>query len=242
MNDEINSPGQLRQYEENQGWLPRQSKIPTMGVGDDNNGATLPAPEQVKPMTMGAYAQKVSFNKGDYFSHDNKLYYKNPEGKVSHVTGDAMGDVELNDEQTAQLEKERANLTEGHNTPTRKLTPQDPILHPVDTYNNIKERRAYYQRFYPNEEYSDQRHATMSYWLTKEIGPEWTDLLGIGNEIQGFLWHDLWDLDARKRDLRPWAFQQRDIDMNRRGINNALHDMDNPDKQVGPTHGLPESK
>jgi len=37
-------------------------------------------------MTMGRYAQKVSFNKGDYFSHDSKVYYKNPEGKVSLVT------------------------------------------------------------------------------------------------------------------------------------------------------------
>jgi len=109
MSDEINSPGQLRQYEENQGWLPRQSETPTIGAGDGYNGATLPAPEDVKPMTMGRYAQKVTFNKGDYFSHDNKVYYKNPEGKVSLVTGDAMGDVELTPEQTAQLEKERAD-------------------------------------------------------------------------------------------------------------------------------------
>jgi len=129
MSDEINSPGQLRQYEENQGWLPRQSETPTIGAGDGYNGATLPALEDVKPMTMGRYAQKVSFNKGDYFSHDNKVYYKNPEGKVSLVTGDAMGDVELNDEQTKQLEKDRADQAE-------KKRLQDEAISKLDYTND----------------------------------------------------------------------------------------------------------
>ncbi|MFZ5428164.1 MAG: hypothetical protein ACOZEN_14455 [Thermodesulfobacteriota bacterium] len=92
MNDDINSPGQ-----------PRQPETPAIGAGDGCNGATFPAPEAVKPMTMGRYAQKVSFNKGDYFSHDNKLYYKSAEGKLSHVTGAPEGDRELMPEEAVSL-------------------------------------------------------------------------------------------------------------------------------------------
>jgi len=128
MSDEINSPGQLRQYEENQGWLPRQSETPTIGAGDSYNGATLPAPEDVKPMTMGKYAQMVSFNKGDYFSHDNKVYYKSPEGKISHVTGGPEGDRELKPEEASTLisQKNSGNNSQGTTTSGSDVPGQRP--------------------------------------------------------------------------------------------------------------------
>jgi len=131
MNDAINSPGQ-----------PRPPETPAIGAGDGNIGVTLPATEHVKPMTMGRYAQKVSFNKGDYFSHDNKLYYKSPEGKVSHVTGAPEGDRELkpreairlvSQKSTGDAPPETAASSDGTSGPRPAPTPRKkPEIHSGD--------------------------------------------------------------------------------------------------------------
>jgi len=81
----------------------------------------------------------------------------------------------------------------------------------------------------------------MSYWLSKEIGPNWTDLMGIGNEIQGLIRWDLPQLGSRLRGESPWAFQLQDIEMNRRGIGKALVDMMRPDGNGGPPNLMPPS-
>jgi len=56
-----------------------------------------PAPE------IPAAAANANASKGDYFSHDNKAYYRR-DGKTFLLTGDAMGDVELDADQSAKLD------------------------------------------------------------------------------------------------------------------------------------------
>lgn len=64
-----------------------------------------------QPPTWQDMATKASFNKGDYFEHDNKVYHQR-DGKTYLVTDDASGDVELDGDQTARLEKARSEKAE----------------------------------------------------------------------------------------------------------------------------------
>ena len=136
------SPGQLRLFEGNQGWLPadtagESSAADGNGAGntggyaivgnadgatdgntgmDSGNGSANsndPASfgtAEPKPLTWQQLAQKSAMNNGGYFSHDNKMYQRR-DGKTYLVTGDAMGDVELDADQTARLD--RANEEQG---------------------------------------------------------------------------------------------------------------------------------
>jgi RHS repeat-associated protein len=98
-----------------------------------------------------------------------------------------------------------------------------PILHPVDFYNRISDVRSLHHQIFPGEAWSDLRHYHASYALTQEFGPEWTWFAGLANEVQGFLWHDLWRLRSRLNGETPWAFSPRDILSNERGIRDALN-------------------
>ena len=62
-------------------------------------------PEQ-KPFGWTDWAKKAAMKNGDYFEHDNKIFNQR-DGKTFLVTGDGMGDVELDEGQAGQLAKER---------------------------------------------------------------------------------------------------------------------------------------
>ncbi|GAB6037602.1 hypothetical protein JCM15519_21610 [Fundidesulfovibrio butyratiphilus] len=81
-----------------------------------------------------------------------------------------------------------------------------------------------------NHEDSDTRHATVSYLLTKEFGPNWTRLAGYGNEIQGLLYQDLPDLWRRLNGERPWAFSLDDFEANEVGIHRAEQEIEAQNK------------
>jgi len=66
------------------------------------------AGQEPPPLTYGAYARQVNARKGDYFSHDNRAYHRR-DGKTYLLTGDAMGDVELDADQSAKLDKDMAD-------------------------------------------------------------------------------------------------------------------------------------
>jgi len=68
--------------------------------------------QEQQPYTYGTYAQQVNAQKGDYFSHDNKAYHRR-DGKTYLLTGDPMGDVELDADQSAKLDKDLADKATG---------------------------------------------------------------------------------------------------------------------------------
>lgn len=116
--DSINSPGQLRLFEADNGWLPDNTAGGTTATdtGGTNTGLVNTNPPgsgsgETGPYTWQQSAQKAGLANGDYFSHDNKLYQRR-DGSTFLVTGDPNGDVKLDDEQTGQLEKARAERAE----------------------------------------------------------------------------------------------------------------------------------
>lgn len=62
-------------------------------------------PEQ-KPFGWTDWAKKSAMRNGDYFEHDNKIFNQR-DGKTFLVTGDGMGDVELDEGQAGKLQAER---------------------------------------------------------------------------------------------------------------------------------------
>ncbi|WP_243357860.1 hypothetical protein [Fundidesulfovibrio terrae] len=127
--DSINSPGQLRLFEVNNGWLPDNTGGNTttsseVGTNTDtgstsgraDTGSTNANPSgtdtgETKLYTWQQSAQKAGLANGDYFTHDNKLYQRR-DGGIVLVTGDPNGDVKLDEEQTGQLEKDIAAKAE----------------------------------------------------------------------------------------------------------------------------------
>jgi RHS repeat-associated protein len=73
---------------------------------------------------------------------------------------------------------------------------------------------------------SSPRHRWGARTLTREVGPTTTRNLGVLNEIQGFIWHDLPHLRSRLSGQTPWAFQFDDLIDNEIGIWEALLDND----------------
>jgi len=73
------------------------------------NGQEHPDPVatlEQKPFGWTDWAKKSAMKNGDYFEHDNKIFNQR-DGKTFLVTGDGMGDVELDEGQAGQLAKER---------------------------------------------------------------------------------------------------------------------------------------
>lgn len=85
-------------------------------------------------------------------------------------------------------------------------------------YENATRRRRWGHDTYPGEENSSQRHCVVSCI----IAIEHTVLSGRGmgaiNEVQGFLWHDVWQLRSRVMGRSPWAFSVQDLRNNERGF------------------------
>lgn len=143
MGDEsiINSPGQLRLFEQDHGWLPGDtagdaggtgtstgSAIGSMAGGEAGSGANTASNgmDESKPFTWQQGAQNAAFSNGGYFSHDNKLYQQR-DGKTYLITGDPSGDVELDAEQSGQLDMARAATAE-HEKKTKDAMAQQPIV------------------------------------------------------------------------------------------------------------------
>jgi len=73
------------------------------------NGQEHPDPVaalEQKPFGWTDWARKSAMKDGDYFEHDNKIFNQR-DGVTFFVTGDGMGDVELDEGQAGQLAKER---------------------------------------------------------------------------------------------------------------------------------------
>jgi len=84
-------------------------------------------------------------------------------------------------------------------------------------YSNSSVRREGHRR-HPGVQNSGARHRFGAGEMAYTYGPTISRTLGVGNEVQGFLWHDIWDLDARIRGQRPWAFEWDDLMENEEGI------------------------
>lgn len=80
-----------------------------------------------------------------------------------------------------------------------------------------KQVRSNAHRDYNGEENSDWRHVCGSYVLTQEFGVWPTRLLGVGNEVQGFIRWDAKNIVGRLQGRTPWAFQLSDMKMNEVG-------------------------
>ncbi|GEM_PF-2975927 len=84
----------------------------------------------------------------------------------------------------------------------------EPLIHPRKFYNRIHDIRIWGQNNFPD---SHERHYVASYIISSEYGIYWARRAGIANEIQGFLWHDIWRLRSRFKGDSPWAFSLNDL-------------------------------
>ncbi len=75
---------------------------PGNGQEHPDSVATL----EQKPFGWTDWAKKAAMKNGDYFEHDKKIFNQR-EGKTFLVTGDGMGDVELDEGQAKHVEEER---------------------------------------------------------------------------------------------------------------------------------------
>jgi RHS repeat-associated protein len=78
-------------------------------------------------------------------------------------------------------------------------------------------RRWGHQRF-PGDANSAQRHCTASCLLAKRHGTNMSRAIGVGNEVQGLVLHDIPNLPSRLNGSRPWAFSPSDLVENERGF------------------------
>lgn len=107
-----------------------------------------------------------------------------------------------------------------------KLTPlleemKDEVLGLPSVYARAAELRVEGHTKYPGEANSEVRHQWAAEELARSEG-EWTArAFGAMNEVQGFLWHDIWDLPGRLSGVHPWAFQLSDLVNNEVGIERA---------------------
>jgi len=85
-------------------------------------------------------------------------------------------------------------------------------------YHYAREERSWGQREFPGPENSPLRHCVVSCMVASVYGRGIGLAAGIVNEIQGLLVHDLPDLPARLRGVRPWAFQIEDFGANEVGF------------------------
>jgi len=88
------------------------------------NGQEHPDPVvtlEQKPFGWTDWARKSAMKNGDYFEHDKKIFNQR-DGKTYLMTGDGMGDVELDDGQAGQLAKEREEGGSHEPTSNERLT------------------------------------------------------------------------------------------------------------------------
>lgn len=91
-----------------------------------------------------------------------------------------------------------------------------------DMYDDAARIRQLGHQLYPGEVNSAQRHQYGARQLASLHGEHLARAIGILNEIQGFLWHDIWNLRSRVQGRSPWAFQLDDMLQNEEGIAQAL--------------------
>lgn len=89
---------------------------------------------------------------------------------------------------------------------------------PTQVYQDAAQIRAQGHQLYPGEANSSARHAYGAEQMTERYGPDIARAFGVLNEVQGFLWHDLWRLRDRIAGRSPWAFQEQDLVDNETGI------------------------
>jgi RHS repeat-associated protein len=93
-------------------------------------------------------------------------------------------------------------------------------------YPRAIQARTLGHQMFPGTQNSSARHQWAAGTLTTEFGPTTTRDLGVLNEVQGFLWHDLGNLPSRLRGQTAWAFEFQDILDNELGILEAMEDDD----------------
>jgi RHS repeat-associated protein len=93
----------------------------------------------------------------------------------------------------------------------------------AEAYAFAHDIRSTFQQRLPGTENSSARHQAASEMIAGEYGSGITRAMGVGNELQGFLFHDLPDLRNRLNGGRPWAFEFRDLVDNEVGIWKATH-------------------
>jgi RHS repeat-associated protein len=99
------------------------------------------------------------------------------------------------------------------------------LLNIANAYERAREIRTEGHQRFPGPENSSQRHQVASEQLTREFGRITARDLGMLNEIQGGLMHDLPNLRSRLSGDTRWAFQLQDLIDNEIGIWNALSDI-----------------
>jgi hypothetical protein len=116
--------------------------IPIQGQNPAQQTPRMAASHEQAPNTMGDYTSRIVKDKGDYFSHDNKGYYRK-DGKTYLITDAPEGDVVLDGDQTAKLDQARADKVAELKKPSYKIgvLPLDYTQHPdyISSLDNVKE-------------------------------------------------------------------------------------------------------
>lgn len=101
----------------------------------------------------------------------------------------------------------------------------EPILHPVAFYRDAERIRRESLDRYGNAPTADfLRHMEASRRVALEYGPNWARMAGLGNELQGFLWWDVWRLQSRLARQTQWAADPLDLLFNEIGIWSAIQE------------------
>ena len=91
----------------------------------------------------------------------------------------------------------------------------------LQMYHDATAIRLQGHQTFPGEANSSARHQ----WAAQELAGRYDTMnarmYGALNEIQGFLWHDLWKLPSRIEGDSPWAFQLQDLMDNEIGFGRA---------------------
>lgn len=85
-------------------------------------------------------------------------------------------------------------------------------------YSEATRLRVEGHNLYPGEGNSAQRHQWASEQLSRQYGVQNARLYGQANEVQGLIWHELFDIPGRLSGQRPWAFQADDLANNEIGF------------------------
>jgi RHS repeat-associated protein len=102
-----------------------------------------------------------------------------------------------------------------------------PLLRAIavaNAYSRAVAVRSQGHQMFPGTANSSARHQWAARTLTHEVGPTTTRDLGMLNEVEGFIVHDLWNLPSRLRGQTAWAFEGRDIVDNELGIWQGMED------------------